>query len=112
MSALTWGAMLGAILAEVVGTTLLAKSEQFTRLWPTLGMAACYGLAFYLLSIALRQMPVSLAYAMWSGLGITLIALIGWLVLKQPLDAPALVGISMIVGGVLVMNLFSKSVAH
>lgn len=112
MSPVTWAAMLGAILFEVVGTTLLQQSQQFTRPLPTVGMAACYGVAFYLLSIALRQMPVSVAYAVWSGLGITLIALIGWVVLKQKLDAPALIGIAMIVGGVVVMNLFSKTLSH
>ncbi len=112
MSPATWAAMLGAILFEVVGTTLLQQSQQFTRTGPTLGMAACYGMAFYLLSIALKEMPVSIAYAVWSGLGITLIALIGWVVLKQRLDAPALIGVAMIVGGVVVMNLFSKSISH
>ena len=112
MSLTTWAAMLGAIIAEVIGTTLLQQSQQFTRLWPTLGMAACYGAAFYLLTIALRQMPMSLAYAIWSGLGVSLIAIIGWVFLKQKLDAPAILGLAMIVGGVVVMNLFSKSLAH
>ena len=112
MNATTWAAMLGAIVSEVVGTTLLQQSQQFTRLWPTLGLAVCYGLAFYLLTIALRQMPVSLAYAIWSGLGVCLVALIGWVVLGQKLDLPAIAGLAMIVGGVVVMNLFSKSLAH
>lgn len=112
MNATTWAAMLGAIVSEVVGTTLLQQSQQFTRLWPTLGLIACYGLAFYLLTIALRQMPVSLAYAIWSGLGVSLIAVIGWVVLKQKLDLPAIAGLAMIVGGVVVMNLFSRSLTH
>lgn len=112
MSPVTWAAMLGAICSEVVATSLLAKSEQFTRPWPTLGMALGYGVAFYLLSIALRQIPVGMAYAMWSGLGVTLVALIGWVFLKQKLDAPALIGLALIVSGVVVMNVFSKSVVH
>ena len=112
MSPLTWAALLGAIGFEVVGTTLLQKSEQFSRLWPTLGMAACYGVAFYLLSITLRQMPVGIAYAIWSGLGVVLISVIGLVLFKQRLDAPALLGLTMIVGGVVVINLFSKTVGH
>lgn len=112
MSPLTWAALLGAIGFEVAGTTLLQKSEQFTRLWPTLGMAACYGLAFYLLSITLRQMPVGIAYAVWSGLGVVLISVIGLVVFRQKLDAPALLGLTMIVGGVVVINLFSKATGH
>jgi small multidrug resistance pump len=112
MSPLTWAALLGAIGFEVAGTTLLQKSEQFTRLWPTLGLAACYGMAFYLLSICLRQMPVGIAYAVWSGLGVVLISIIGLVVFKQKLDAPALLGLSMIVGGVVVINLFSKATGH
>lgn len=112
MSPLTWAALLGAIGFEVAGTTLLQKSEQFSRLWPTLGMAACYGVAFYLLSITLRQMPVGIAYAIWSGLGVLLISVIGLVLFKQRLDAPALLGLTMIVGGVVVINLFSKTVGH
>ena len=112
MSPLTWAALLGAIGFEVAGTTLLQKSEQFSRLWPTLGMAACYGVAFYLLSITLRQMPVGIAYAIWSGLGVLLVSVIGLVLFKQRLDAPALLGLTMIVGGVVVINLFSKTVGH
>ena len=75
-------------------------------------MAVCYGLAFYLLSIALRQMPVGIAYAIWSGLGVVLISVIGTVVFRQRLDLPAMVGLAMIVGGVVVINLFSKTVGH
>ena len=67
MNPVTWAALLGAIGLEVLGTTLLQQSQQFTRPWPTAGLALCYGLAFYLLTIALKQMPVGLAYAIWSG---------------------------------------------
>lgn len=112
MSPATWAALLGAIGFEVLGTTLLQKSEQFSRLWPTLGMAACYLAAFYLLSLALRQMPVGIAYAIWSGLGVVLISVIGLVVFKQRLDLPAVVGLVMIVGGVVVINLFSRAVSH
>lgn len=112
MSPATWAALLGAIGLEVVGTTLLQKSEQFSRLWPTLGMAACYLCAFYLLSLALKQMPVGIAYAIWSGLGVVAISLIGVVLLKQRLDLPAILGLTMIVAGVVVINVFSKTVSH
>ena len=112
MSFATWAALLGAIMLEVAGTSLLQASQQFTRAWPTAGMAACYGLAFYLLSIALRQMPVGIAYAIWSGLGVVLISVVGAAVFRQRLDLPAMAGLAMIVGGVVVINLFSKTVGH
>jgi small multidrug resistance pump len=112
VSPVTWAALSGAIALEVVGTTLLNQSQQFTRLWPTAGMALCYGLAFYLLSIALKQMPVGIAYAIWSGLGVVAISVIGLVVFKQRLDLPAIIGLTMIVGGVVVINLFSKAVSH
>lgn len=75
-------------------------------------MAVAYLAAFYLLSIALKEVPVGLAYAIWSGMGVVLIAAIGWVIFKQRLDAPALLGLAMIVGGVVVINLFSKTVSH
>lgn len=112
MNPVTWAALGGAILCEVVGTSLLQASNQFTKPWPTLGMAVCYGLAFYLLSHALKTIPVGLAYAIWSGLGVVLISLIGLVVFKQKLDLPAVLGLVMIVGGVMVINLFSKAAAH
>ena len=112
MTLITWAALLGAIALEVAGTTLLQASQQFTRPWPTAGMAVCYGLAFYLLSIALRQMPVGIAYAIWSGLGVVLISIIGAVAFRQRLDPPAVAGLTMIVGGVVVINLFSKTVGH
>ncbi len=112
MSPATWAALLGAIGLEVAGTTLLQRSEQFSRLWPTVGMAACYLAAFYLLSLALKQMPVGIAYAIWSGLGVVAISVIGAVLFKQRLDLPAVVGLALIVGGVMVINLFSKAVSH
>lgn len=112
MNAVTWAALGGAILCEVVGTSLLQASAQFTKPWPMLGMALCYGAAFFLLSHALKTIPVGLAYAIWSGLGVVLISVIGLVVFKQKLDWPAVLGLVMIVGGVLVINLFSKAVSH
>ncbi|RDZ27160.1 DMT family transporter [Lysobacter silvisoli] len=101
-----------AILAEVVATSALKSSEGFTRLGPSLIVAAGYATAFYFLSLVLKTVPVGVAYALWSGVGIVLIALIGWLVLKQPLDAPAIAGIALIVAGVAVIQLFSRTGAH
>ena len=112
MNPITWAALLGAIGFEVVGTTMLQASQQFTKPWPTAGLAVCYGIAFYLLTIALKQMPVGIAYAIWSGLGVVLISVIGLFLFKQKLDLPAIVGLVMIVGGVVVINLFSKTVGH
>jgi small multidrug resistance pump len=112
MNPLTWGALAGAIGLEVVGTTMLQMSQQFTRPWPTALMALCYLAAFYLLSIALKQIPVGLAYAIWSGLGVVMIATIGAVLFKQKLDLPAIAGLAMIVSGVIVINLFSKSISH
>mgnify|MGYP003583550713 CR=1 FL=1 len=102
----------GAIAAEVVATSALKASEGFTRTGPSLVVAIGYGIAFYLLSLTLKTIPVGLAYAIWSGVGVVLIALIGWLVLKQPLDAAGMVGIGLIVAGVLVIQLFSHSAPH
>jgi len=112
MNPMTWLTLGGAILCEVVGTSLLQASNQFTRVWPTLGMAACYLMAFYLLSLTLRSMPVGIAYAIWSGLGVVLISVIGLVAFKQRLDWPAIAGLVMIVGGVVVINLFSKTAGH
>ena len=112
MSPVTWAALLAAIACEVAGTSLLQASQQFTRPWPTAGTAVCYGLDFYLLSVTLKQMPVGIAYAIWSGLGVVAISLIGAVAFRQRLDAPAMLGLALIVGGVVVIQLFSKSMAH
>ncbi|UDF36356.1 UNVERIFIED_ORG: QacE family quaternary ammonium compound efflux SMR transporter [Shinella sp. XGS7] len=101
-----------AIVAEVIATSALKSSESFTRLWPSLLTLAGYVLAFYFLSLTLRSIPVGIAYALWSGVGIVLISLLGWWVHKQTLDLPALLGLGLIIAGVLVINLFSKSVSH
>jgi len=109
---ITYGSLLCAIALEVVGTTLLQQSQQFTRLLPTLGMAICYGAAFYLLSITLRVLPVGIAYAIWSGLGIVLISIVGLILFRQSLDAAAMIGLGFIIAGVVIVNVFSKTVAH
>lgn len=104
--------LLIAIAFELVGTSLLKASDGFSRLWPTVGSLLGYLGAFYFLSISLRTIPVGLAYAIWSGVGIVLISLIGWFAFKQRLDLPALVGMGLIVAGVIVINAFSKSAVH
>lgn len=101
-----------AIICEVIGTTFLVKSEQFTRLLPTFMMVVLYILSFYLLTQTIKTIPLGIAYALWGGLGIVLTSLIGLMFFKQSLDTPAVVGIAMIVGGVVVMNAFSHSIGH
>lgn len=105
-------ALVSAIICEVIGTSLLQESRQFTRFLPTLGMALFYIISFYLLSLALRGMSLGIAYAIWSGVGIVLVAAVGLVVFKQRIDLPGMIGLGMIVGGVLVVNLFSHSVGH
>ncbi len=98
-----------AIIAEVIGTSALKLSEGFTKLGPSLLVVVGYGFAFYFLSLVLKSIPVGIAYAIWAGVGIALITLIGVVFFKQSLDAPALAGIGLIIAGVAVINLFSKS---
>ncbi|KAF1708944.1 QacE family quaternary ammonium compound efflux SMR transporter [Pseudoxanthomonas kalamensis DSM 18571] len=100
-----------AIVAEVVATSALKGSDGFTRLGPSLLAVAGYAVAFYALALVLRSVPLGVAYAIWCGAGIVLVTLIGWVVMKQPLDGPALVGIGLILAGVLVIQLFSRSAA-
>ena len=107
-----WLLLFGAILAEVIGTSALKASHGFTRLAPSTLVVAAYAVAFYLLSLTMQRIPMSISYAVWSGVGIVLITLIGYVVYRQSLDVPALVGLTLILCGVLVIQLFSKSVAH
>ncbi len=107
-----WVYLFIAIAAEVVGTTALKPSEGFTKPGPSAVVVVGYLLAFYFLSRTLGTIPVGIAYAVWSGVGIVLISLIGWLVFKQALDAAALLGIGLIIAGVMVINLCSKSAVH
>lgn len=106
-----WLFLSAAILAEVIATSALKASEGFTRLWPSLLVLCGYGVAFYLLALTLRVIPVGIAYAVWSGVGMVLICLVAWLWFGQTLDAAAILGIVLIVAGVVVLNL-SGSVVH
>lgn len=101
-----------AILLEVVGTTLLAQTAQFTRPLPTLGTALCYAVSFYCLSIITSSLPVGVVYAVWSGLGIVFVAGLNFVLFRQALDPWAMLGMALIVAGVLVINLMSRSAAH
>lgn len=101
-----------AIVAEVVGTTALARSDGFTRLTPSLITVVSYAVAFYCLSIPIRVMPTGVVYAIWSGMGIVLISFVAWFWYRQTLDFAALLGLGFIVTGVIIVNVFSKSVSH
>ena len=101
-----------AIVAEVIGTTALKSSNGFTRPWPSLIVLAGYGLAFFLLSLIVKTMPLGIVYAIWSGTGIVLVAIVGAVWFKQIPDWPAIVGMTLIMAGVVIVNLFSKTVAH
>lgn len=101
-----------AVAFEVVATSALKETQGFTRLLPSLVTVAGYAAAFYFLSLVLKVMPVGIVYAMWSGAGIVFITAIAWVWFRQSLDLPALIGIALIMAGVIVINLFSKSVAH
>lgn len=101
-----------AILAETAGTTALQASQQFTRLWPSVLVVLAYGTSFYLLAQTLKYMPVGVVYAIWSGLGIVFIALIGYLVFNQRLDLPAVLGTAMILAGIVVIQVFSNTTMH
>ena len=91
---------------------LAIVSESFSRLWPSVLTVVGYGVAFYLLSLTLREMPVGIAYAIWSGVGIVLVSLAAVVLFGQKLDLPALIGMGLIVAGVIVINVCSKSVVH
>ncbi|MGR3617033.1 MAG: DMT family transporter [Paracoccaceae bacterium] len=104
--------LLVAVAAETVATTALQASEQFSRLVPSLVVVIGYALAFYLMGLTLKYMPVGIVYAIWSGMGIVLITTIGWVWFGHKLDMAAIVGMAMIIGGVLIIHLFSKSVTH
>nr|WP_278388504.1 SMR family transporter [Brucella intermedia] len=101
-----------AIVSEVIGTLSLKASEGFTRLGPSMIVIVAYGLAFYFLSLTLKSIPVGIAYAVWSGIGVTLVALIGWRLFGQKLDLAAVLGMGLIIAGVIVLNLFSSTAQH
>lgn len=101
-----------AVVAEVVATSALKASLGFTRLWPSLLVVVGYGVAFYLLGLALRTLPVGVAYAIWAGLGIVLVTLVGMVVFGEHPDLPGVLGIVLIVAGVVVLQVFSKMSVH
>ena len=107
-----YGFLLLAIIFEVLGTTFLVKSEQFTRLVPTLMTAVLYIFSFYFLTQTLKTLPLGIAYAIWGGIGIVLTTIIGLVIFKQSIDTPALIGIALIISGVVVINVFSQTVGH
>ena len=104
--------LLLAVVAETIGTSALQASQQFTRLWPSVLVLVAYAISFYLLSLTLRSIPVGIMYALWSGLGIVLIAIIGFLAFGQKLDIPAIIGIALILSGIIVIHLFSDTATH
>ncbi len=109
---MNWFYLAIAIVSEVLATSALKASDGFTRLYPSAVVLVGYGLAFYFLSLTLRTIPVGIAYAVWSGVGVILISLVGWIIYGQRLDTAAVVGIALITAGVIVLNAFSKSVPH
>jgi small multidrug resistance pump len=104
--------LFAAIVSEVIATSALKAAEGFSRFWPSVIVIVGYGLAFYCLSLTMRTIPIGIAYAIWSGVGIVLIALVGLLFYRQPLDAPALIGMAFILAGVLIINVFSRTAGH
>lgn len=108
----TYLLLLMAIIFEVFATTMLLKTEQFTQLKPSLIVLIGYFLAFYLLSLSIKSIPIGVAYALWCGIGIVLVALVSWLWNGQKLDIYAILGIALILLGCLVINMFSTSVIH
>jgi len=101
-----------AIVAEVIATSALKASAEFSKLLPSIIVVVGYCIAFYFLTLVLRTIPVGISYAIWSGLGIVLITLVGIVVYKEIPDVPALIGMGLIIAGVIVINLFSKMTAH
>ncbi|GEM85266.1 MULTISPECIES: multidrug efflux SMR transporter [Meiothermus] len=103
-----WVLLLLAIVSEVIGSTGLKATQGFSKLGPSVVVVVGYASAFYFLSLALKTIPLNTAYAVWSGLGTALIAVLGWLVLKEPMNLPIALGIGLIIVGVVVLNLASR----
>lgn len=101
-----------AIIAEVIATSALKASAGFSRIVPSIIVVAGYAAAFYFLSLTLRTMPVGVAYGVWSGAGVILISAIGWLAFGQRLDFAALAGLGLVIAGLIVINLFSRTTGH
>ena len=107
-----WLQLLLAIVAEVAATSALKASDGFTRLWPAVIVVVGYSVSFYCLSLVLKTIPVGITYAVWSGLGIVLITLAAWWLYGQTIDTAGLVGMGLILAGVVVLNVFSRSGGH
>ncbi len=101
-----------AIVSEVVATSALKASEQFTKLIPSLIVIIGYCISFYLLTLVLRTIPVGITYAIWAGVGIVLVALVGAILYKQIPDIPAVIGMGLIIAGVVIINVYSKTIIH
>ena len=101
-----------AIIAEVAATSALKASAEFTRLVPSLIVIVGYGIAFYCMTLVLRTIPVGITYAVWAGLGIVLVTIVGAILYKEIPDIPAVIGIGLIVAGVIVINVYSKTIGH
>jgi small multidrug resistance pump len=101
-----------SIVAEVIATSALKASDGFTKLAPSIAVVIGYAVAFHFLSLTLKTIPIGVAYAIWAGAGVSLVALVGWVVFGQKLDAPAIIGMAMIIGGVIVLQVFSKASDH
>jgi len=101
-----------AIVAEVIATSALKASDEFTRLVPSMVVVVGYGAAFYFMTLVIRTIPLGITYAIWSGLGIVLIAAVGFFYYKQTLDLAAIIGMGLIVSGVVVINVFSNTAGH
>ncbi len=104
--------LLIAILFEVAGTSMLQASNQFTKLLPSIGVVIGYAGAFYFMSLTLKFMPVGIVYALWSGVGIVLITLISFVYFKQHIDIAAILGIGLIIAGIVIIQIFSKTATH
>ncbi|GED23591.1 SMR family transporter [Halomonas sabkhae] len=101
-----------AIIAEVVATSALKASDEFSRFWPSVVVVVGYVTAFYLLTLVFRTLPVGIAYAFWAGLGIVLVTLVGMVVYGERPDLPAVLGMALIIGGVVIIQVFSSTTAH
>lgn len=104
--------LFAAIVFEIMATSLVKLSNGFTNLFPTSVLLVFYGISFYLLSLSVKTIPLGIAYAIWSGVGIVVISFVGIFVFKQNLDFPAILGIALIMIGCVIINIFSKSSVH
>jgi len=107
-----WLALAIAIVAEVIATSTMKATNEFTRFWPSVVVILGYGTGFYFMTISMRVLPIGIMYALWSGVGILVVSIMGWVIYRQALDIPAIIGMSFIVAGVVIINVFSKSIGH